>query len=605
MKPDRDPSISRHHSSFALIGFYRILRSHAGLRLPVLVLFMSLGGFTEGAGVGLFVPLFSIGSVAEGQEHVITRIVERLLSIFGSDPTLNALLVLMLIVFLLKGFVSLGQSLVNAHIMSTLTYDFRRKLVGLLERTTYENFLRLNTGFLTNTITTESQRLVACFGHYTNTLVALIYSAAYGTLAFVVDPRGASVVALLGIALAGMIGVIHRISRKYSIMTSTANASLQGLLIETLQAFKYLRATNSFTVLSAKVDRQIRGLADYTFKLSLVTGILKSVGEPLGVFILVAMIYVNVSVAGQPLADFLVLALVFFRLVAKLMAVQTSWQKFSSTVGALEAVEKASQQIGRDLEVDGPNNLETFSERIQFRNVGFSYGDREILRDLNIDIRKNSTVAIVGKTGAGKTTVVNLLLGLVRPSSGQILVDGLDYSTLELASLRKLFGYVTQEDVIFSDTIAANVSLWACDDPDRECLNKVENAVRDVHAEDFVLATESGLQTMIGDRGTTLSGGQRQQLQMARELFQDPQILVMDEATSSLDAKSDRSVQDSLKEWKGRRTTVIVTHRLSCVRECDYIYVIDDGRVVEHGTFTDLYAQSESKFAELARLQGL
>lgn len=605
MNSDRGSSNSQQTSSFALVRFYRTLRSHAGIRLPALVLLMALGGLTEGAGVGLFVPLFSVGNVAEGQEHVITRFVERVLSIFGSDPTLNALLVLMVGVFLLKGLVSLGQSVVHAHIMATLTYDFRRKLVALLERTTYENFLRLNTGFLTNAITAESRRVVACFGNYANTLVALIHSAAYGALAFVVDPRGALVVALLGLALAGVLGSLHRISRKYSVLTSTANATLQGLLIESLQAFKYLRATNRFPVLIAKVDAQIRGLASYMFKLSLVTGTLKSVGEPLGVLILVTMIYVNVSVAGQPLADVLVLALVFFRLVAKLMAVQFNWQKFSATVGALEAVEEASRQIGRELEVDGPTNFQAFSDRIQLRNVGFSYRDRQILHNVNLEIRKNSTVAIVGKTGAGKTTVVNLLLGLVRPSSGEVLVDGVDYSTLNLASLRQLFGYVTQEDMIFSDTIANNVSLWACADKDGECLEKVAKAIRDVHAEDFVQATEKGLQTMVGDRGTTLSGGQRQQLQMARELFANPQILVLDEATSSLDAKSDRAIQDSLKEWKGRRTIVIVTHRLSGVRECDYIYVLDDGRVVEHGTFDDLYAQGESEFAELARLQGL
>ena len=573
--------------------------------MPVLVLMMTVGGLIEGAGVGVFVPLLSVGSVGEGQGHVISRVAEGVLEFFGSEPTLNALLVLILAIFLLKGLVSLAQSAVTAHIMATLTYDIRTGLVTLLESTAYRNFVGLNTGFLNNAVTVESLRAVACFGHYANTLVALIYSVAYGLLALVVDPRGALLVTVLGVAGASAIGVLHRISHEYSVLTSAANARLQSLFIETIQAFKYLRATNSFPVLITKVNTQVRRLATYVFRLSLVTGGLKSVGEPVGVVILVTVLFVNVSVLGRPLVDVLVLAFVFFRLMGKLMAVQANWQKFSATLGSLEAVEEASNLIGREPDPDGTVKLDGFSDRIELRDVGFHYGDRQVLCEVNIELRKNSTVAIVGKTGAGKSTVVNLLLGLLPPTSGEILFDGTEYGAIELASLRRLFGYVTQEDVIFSDTIANNVSLWACDDGDGECLERVARAVREVHADDFVADTPDGLQTVLGDRGSTLSGGQRQQLQIARELFKDPEILVFDEATSSLDAKSEWAIQQSLDEWKGRRTLVIVTHRLSVVRGCDYVYVMDEGRVVEQGRFEELHAKDESKFAELARLQGL
>jgi len=196
-------------------------------------------------------------------------------------------------------------------------------------------------------------------------------------------------------------------------------------------------------------------------------------------------------------------------------------------------------------------------------------------------------------------------MGVEPPASGKILFDGISYHGLNKASLRKLLGYVTQESVLFNDSIANNISFWSCSDADPECLWKVTAAARAVHCDEFIEKTDHGYLTLLGDWGSTISGGQRQQICIARELFKEPEILILDEAMSALDAHSESLIQKSLAELQGSRTIIIITHRLATVKACDYVYVLDEGRIVEEGTYQYLSQKGDSRFFELARLQSL
>ena len=214
-------------------------------------------------------------------------------------------------------------------------------------------------------------------------------------------------------------------------------------------------------------------------------------------------------------------------------------------------------------------------------------------------------VILSSPSGAGKTTIFDILSGLISPQSGKVIFDGTDYSDLDFLSLRKLLGYVTQDPVIINDTIANNISFWECDYREEICKAKVEKAAKLAKCESFIKETENGYEAVIGDKGVKLSGGQRQRISIARELFKEPEIIIFDEATSSLDSESELLIQNSINSIMGKCTIIIIAHRLSTIKKCDYIYVLKEGKLIEDGTFDRLYKNKDSAFSKMCTAQNL
>ncbi|MGR3175975.1 MAG: ATP-binding cassette domain-containing protein [Candidatus Scalindua sp.] len=227
------------------------------------------------------------------------------------------------------------------------------------------------------------------------------------------------------------------------------------------------------------------------------------------------------------------------------------------------------------------------------------------MSNVNITINKNSTIALVGASGAGKSTIVDLVTGILKPCSGTIVIDDMDYSDIDMQSLRNMFGYVTQETVIFDDTIANNISLWHGGDNAKDLFNRIVSASQEAGCEEFVLDKPCQYDTRIGDRGIKLSGGQRQRLATARELFKHSEIIILDEATSSLDAESELYIKQSINRLKKKKTIIIIAHRLSTIKDCDYIYVLKEGLVIEEGSYSELFARKDSNFRKMCEMQSL
>jgi subfamily B ATP-binding cassette protein MsbA len=243
----------------------------------------------------------------------------------------------------------------------------------------------------------------------------------------------------------------------------------------------------------------------------------------------------------------------------------------------LEAVNEVQERPGA-VTVDG------IHEGLRFENVQFSYSDTPVLQGVDLEIRRGEIVALVGPSGAGKTTLVNLLPRFFDPTGGRVLIDGADLRDLTLGSLRAQIGIVTQETVLFDDTIRNNIAYGRADEP----LEHVREAARAAYADDFVMAMPDGYDTRIGELGSQLSGGQRQRLSIARAILKDAPILILDEATSHLDSESESLVQEALKNLMADRTTLVIAHRLATAMQADRIVVMDQGRIVESGTHAEL-----------------
>ena len=252
---------------------------------------------------------------------------------------------------------------------------------------------------------------------------------------------------------------------------------------------------------------------------------------------------------------------------------------------------------------DKPNaaKLDEFSDKIEFRNISFSYdGQREILHNISFEVHKGETVALVGPSGGGKSTLSELIPRFYDPAQGEILVDGRPLTDYDQQSVRDHMGIVSQETILFNDTIRNNIAMGRPSATQQQ----IEAAARVANAHDFIMQTESGYDTNIGDRGMKLSGGQRQRLSIARAVLKNPEILILDEATSPLDTESEKLVQDALTSLLDGRTSVVIAHRLSTIHNADRIIVIDSGRIAEQGTHTELMAKG-GIYAKLIEMQSL
>jgi ATP-binding cassette subfamily B protein len=244
-----------------------------------------------------------------------------------------------------------------------------------------------------------------------------------------------------------------------------------------------------------------------------------------------------------------------------------------------------------DLEINqGKKDVEKVDGVIEFSDVAFTYptNHKPSLRNITFSAKPGQMIALVGPSGSGKSTLINLVIGFLRPSSGSICVDTLDYKDLDLRTVRKFLSVVPQESVLFDGTIAENISYGLSDVSESD----IRTALKDANALEFVEAFDDGIETIVGERGARLSGGQRQRLAIARALIRNPRILILDEATSALDSESERLIQDALSRLMLNRTTFVVAHRLSTIKEADLILVLEDGAIVQTGTHAQLVLES-------------
>lgn len=252
----------------------------------------------------------------------------------------------------------------------------------------------------------------------------------------------------------------------------------------------------------------------------------------------------------------------------------------------MERVDKILMAENTIKEPAQPKHIASFEHQIELRHVSFRYGEQWVLKDINLTIEKGKTVALVGQSGSGKSTLVDLIPRYYDVQEGEVLIDGINVRDLGIHDLRQLIGNVNQEAILFNDSFRGNITFGV----DSATQEQIEQAARIANAHDFIMQTEHGYDTNIGDRGGRLSGGQRQRISIARAILKNPPILILDEATSALDTESERLVQDALERLMKSRTTVAIAHRLSTIKNADEICVLHEGKIVERGTHDELIA---------------
>ncbi len=384
------------------------------------------------------------------------------------------------------------------------------------------------------------------------------------------------------------IGNLGRNLRKNSLTGQQQMGSMLSQIEETLGGIRIVKAFNAENKLIgrfAKINDQIRSTFGRINRRHLLA-------HPLSEFLGTIVICVLLLYGGMLILDksssldapaFIYYLIVFYSLVPPFKDLSKASYSIQKGVASLERVDDVLNTVNT-ITAEGDIPIKTFDSDIEFRNVWFRYGEAWVLRDINLAIKKGQTVALVGHSGSGKSTFVDLIPRFYDVTKGDILIDGKNIKTLNVFDLRSLMGNVNQEAILFNDTFENNIT-FGVENATRE---QIEEAARIANAHDFIMATEHGYQTNIGDRGGRLSGGQRQRVCIARAVLKNPPIMILDEATSALDTQSERLVQSALDSLMKNRTSIVVAHRLSTIQNADLICVLNDGEIVERGTHEEL-----------------
>ena len=315
------------------------------------------------------------------------------------------------------------------------------------------------------------------------------------------------------------------------------------------------------------------------------------VSEFLGTVLIVAVLWFGGTLilnekSMVDASSFIFYLVILYSLINPLKEFTKAGYNIPKGLASMERVDKILKAANDMVEKENPVKLTAFDDKIEFRGVSFSYGTRRVLNDINLTIRKGQTIALVGQSGSGKSTLVDLIPRFRDVDEGSVTIDGIDVRDAAINDLRSLMGNVNQEAILFNDTFFNNIAFGVKD----ATMDDVVEAAKIANAHDFIMETEDGYQTYIGDRGGKLSGGQRQRISIARAILKNPPILILDEATSALDTESERMVQDALEKLMKSRTTIAIAHRLSTIRNADEICVMSEGRIVERGRHEDLIA---------------
>lgn len=575
-----------------------ILWRYARVQGPLLLTISLFSSLFEMLGIGMMLPLLGL---AQGNipGDSISKAVFAFLDLVGFAPTLGMLLVLLIALFTGKGFAVLLTGILTARIMANVRCGVQKNIVQLIGGMSYATYTQVSTGHLTNIITRECSNLLSTINNFIKGIVLIVTITVFFFSAFLIRADISLFIVVAGLITMWLLKGLVSLTRQYSIRLTAEYGETQSALIQFLQNLPYLKATASIAHLHRVIDGRIDNLARLERRQNYIASFLNAIKEPLAIVILAVLVYYQVLVQGQRIEEVLVLGLLFYRLFHNTLNLQNNWQRINQHIGGAFAVEQAFKHLGDNQESKRGGILPDFSAPLVLDHVTVSLCGKRILDDINLSIASGDMVGIVGPSGSGKTTLFHLVTGLLSPDAGHIRLGSVDYSDLDLDALRSRMGYVSQEPVIVDDTIAANIAFCRCDPTEPECRATVVQALEGAGAEDLF----PRLFEPIGERGTRLSGGQRQRIAIARELFKKPNLLIFDEATSALDSQSEAAVQETIRSLKGRQTVLLISHRLSMVRDCDCIFVMADGRIVEAGSFQGLWARPGGLFRTLCEQQ--
>ena len=500
------------------------------------------------------------------------------------------------------------------YLASYILNPMKNAIVNELRAELYNKILQLPIGYftekrkgdlisrITNDVAEVENSVVGTLEGWIRDPLTIIFNVGF---LFYLSPQLTLFLIILIPVMGLVIGRISRSLKKQSSRAAIKYGESVSVLDETLSGLRVIKAFNAETLLRSRFFKINSELLHAKNHIGYRRDLASPVSELLGVMMFAVILWYGgsgilsgkIPLEGSVFIGYLAL---FYNIITPAKSVSTSFsnmQKGSAAINRIEEVLKATITVD-----DNPNGkkFEQFSNSIEFKNVSFKYEDVTILNNINLTIEKGKTIALVGSSGAGKSTLADLVPRFHDVSDGEILIDGINIKDYSLNSLREQISIVTQEPILFNDTIANNIALGE----QNASANNIEEAAKIANAYNFIQQKEQKFDTNIGDRGSKLSGGEKQRLTIARAILKNPPILILDEATSSLDTESEKLVQDAINKMMENRTSIVIAHRLSTIRHADEIIVLQKGEIAERGTHESLL-RAEGIYHRLVQMNQL
>lgn len=576
--------------------YFGLFYSYLGHRIFWLIGLSLLVGLLDGFGIALFIPLLGAAAgVAPTSPREALGKLEFLLSwtgSFGLELTLPRILMFALMLFVFKGLFVFLQSYSSIAFRALFMRRVRLRLIDGLAQLSYPAFTRMQAGRIQNTLSGETLKMATAFVHYFSLLRYGLMLSVYLGLALFANLHIALVVLTGGLLVTGLYAWIFRRTRQLSGHHTEQSHGFESLLIQCVDFFKYLKATQAMRPFAERLHQSAERLEEVQREMGFYHALMMGSREIMVIAVIATAILFQVKLFDGQISVVVLPLLFLYRGLNSYINVQTSWNGFLKHAGSLDNFRSFCRRLGHGQEPSPalPQPI-SFHHRFELLSLSFSYPGEETptLQDIDLQICKNETLAITGPSGAGKTTLANVLAGLLVPECGRLLLDGRPLQPEAYPCYRERVGYITQETVIFSDTAFHNITLW--DKKTEASLARFWEAVRRARLEEVVQQLPHGEDSLLGDRGIRLSGGQRQRVALARELYRGADILILDEATSALDAETEELIRQNLEELKGTCTLILIAHRLSSIRHADRILLMEAGRIAFVGDYEQLLAE--------------
>ena len=553
------------------VAFSRAYPAESALVLCALV----LAGLCEGLGLTSLLSLLNAraGDTAGGAQSGVGSMVARLLGGIGLTPTVGVLLTFVVIGMTLKSVLVLAANRQVGYTVAHVATDLRLAFIRSLLSSRWEYHLRQPVGALANSLATEATRGAESYLHGASVMALVVQATVYSVVALLVSWQATLVALAAGAVCIFLLNrLVHRARRAGAKQTKLLR-SLLARLGDNLQSVKPLKAMARENLANALLEGDTTRLNRALQKEIFSKEALRALQEPMLAILIAAGIYVALEQFGMSLASVMLIAFLLVRVLLYLSRLQREYQKMATCESAYWSLQSAIDGARSESENPPGGAPPVLRHAIRFENVGFQYRDRWILRNMALTIPAGGITAIVGSSGAGKTTVVDLITALLRPQEGEIWIDELPLQRVDWRAWRRMIGYVPQDTVLLHDTVRSNVTLG---DPGLTEAD-AEAALRAAGIWDLVCGLPEGLETVVGERGGKLSGGQRQRVAIARALAHQPRLLILDEATSALDPETEMAICRTLEGLRGELTIIAISHQSPLVDVADRVYRMADG----------------------------
>ncbi len=589
------------NNDFGVGKYLRYFQNLAGKSIYISLILSVVITLFDSVGIGMLVAILQfIAAESKSSAKSSFIISEYYNQLFGNNPSFFALISVAILIFLVKGLLTYELYAIQAKMTTSIISKTRYNILDSIAHINFQTFTKADIGELQNISTVEVGRLNTALLSFLKTGQFVIMSMVYLIVAILTDPIISLILISVGLLVIYFYNFIIKYFKNLSKQILESRNRYHSLLGQLFYHFKYLKTTNIINKYNTKIKRQIDQTELLNYKFLSINAITDSAREPVILILISIAISFLYYTTGSIGLSMIFIILLFYRTLNNILLIQTNWQGFHQSSGSVDKIISIQEDFESKVEIQESGLPAYIENGLLLSGVNLSLGGKPILKNINLNLIKDTTIALAGHSGSGKTTLASVITGLIRPDKGSVLLNNRPLQEYNLYDFRSKIGFVTQDPVIFSDTIFNNITLW--DDKTKENIQKFYNVCQMTNLSELIDSLLKREDTQAGDLGITLSGGQKQRICIARELYREVELLVFDEATSSLDAITEQIIQENINSIKGKMTIIIIAHRLSTIKYADTIFLLENGQIIDSGTYAQLMTSSDI-FQKMATLQ--